>query len=195
MNNKETMDVNTVYNEYLKDFPLGHYSAVGWTTKETQYKRFEALFGVGITDNTSLLDYGCGLGHLNDYINLNGYKNINYTGIDINPNYITYAIMRYPGQRFLCTDIEPIDEKFDYVIGSGVFTIIIELNDVIKKIEKAYEICNKSVAFNFLHKKSELYPLNLYEPKELLSRLSHIPNIEIIDNYLINEDFTIYIKK
>ena len=194
MNNREVIDVNAVYNEYLTGYPLGHL-AVGWTTKETQYKRFEALFGIGVADNTSLLDYGSGLGHLNDYIDHNGYQGIKYTGIDINPNYVGYSTLRYPDKKFLCSDIENITENFDYVVGSGVFTVIVGINDVIKKIEKAYSVCNKGVAFNFLDKKSDLYPLNLYDPKELVDRLSHLSNVEVIDNYLINEDFTIYLKK
>ena len=107
MNNREVIDVNAVYNEYLTGYPLGHL-AVGWTTKETQYKRFEALFGIGVADNTSLLDYGSGLGHLNDYIDHNGYQGIKYTGIDINPNYVGYSTLRYPDKKFLCSDIENI---------------------------------------------------------------------------------------
>lgn len=184
-----------VYDMYLEDYPITTPMAVGWTTQETQEKRFKALFNIGIEDNSSLLDYGCGLGHLNDYVLNNNHSNINYTGIDINPKYIVYANQLYPGKNFICSDLDDIEGKFDYVIGSGVFTWFVQMNEVIKKIEMAYNMCNKGVAFNFLDEKSGLLPLNLYNPDDMVRRLSHIAKPELIQGYLENEDFTIYLKK
>lgn len=186
-------EINWIYDMYLDDYPVATPMAVGWTTKETQYERFKAIFSV-IEDNTTILDYGCGLGHLNDFIAEINY-NIKYTGIDINPKYISYAIQFYPDKNFICSDIDSITENFDYVIGSGVFTWLIEIDNVIKKIEKAYNLSNKGVVFNFLNKKSNLEPLNLYDPQDMVNRLSHIADVKIIDGYLGNEDFTIYLKK
>jgi SAM-dependent methyltransferase len=179
---------------YLDDYPATTPMAVGWTTKETQYDRFKAIFGF-VDDNTSILDYGCGLGHLNDFIKEIGY-NIEYTGIDINPKYISYAIQFYPDKNFICSDIENITGEFDYVVGSGVFTWLIEMEDVIKKIETAYKLSKKGVIFNFLDKKSGLDPLNLYDQTEMVKKLSYITeNILVINEYLGDEDFTIYLKK
>lgn len=184
-----------VYDMYLEDYPITTPMAVGWTTQETQEKRFKTLFSIGIEDNSSLLDYGCGLGHLNDYMLNNSHSDINYTGIDINPKYIVYANQLYPGKNFICSDLEDIEGKFDYVIGSGVFTWFVQMNEVIKKIEMAYNMCNKGVAFNFLDERSGLFPLNLYNPDDMVRRLSHIAKPELIEGYLENEDFTIYLKK
>ena len=184
-----------VYNMYLEDYPITTPMAVGWTTLETQQKRFKALFEIGIEDNSSLLDYGCGLGHLNDYIANNNHNDIDYTGIDINHKYIVYANQMYPGKNFICSDLDKIEGKFDYVIGSGVFTWFVEMDEVINKIETAYNMCNKGVAFNFLDERSDLSPLNLYNPEDMVNRLSHITKPELIQGYLENEDFTIYLKK
>lgn len=188
-------DIIGVYNMYLEDYPITTPMAVGWTTKETQEKRFKALFDIGVEDNSSLLDYGCGLGHLNDYMVNNNHNDIDYTGIDINHKYIAYANQLYPTNKFICSDIGDVDGTFDYIIGSGVFTWFVEMNEVIKKIELAYKMCNKGVAFNFLDERSGLSPLNLYNPEDMVSRLSHIAKPELIQGYLENEDFTIYLKK
>ena len=188
-------DIIGVYNMYLEDYPITTPMAVGWTDQETQRKRFKTLFGIGIEDNSSLLDYGCGLGHLNDYIANNNHNNIDYTGIDINHKYIVYANQLYPTKKFICSDIDKINEKFDYVIGSGVFTWFVGMDEVIRKIEMAYNMCNKGVAFNFLDERSGLSPLNLYNPENMVNRLSHIAIPELVQGYLENEDFTIYLKK
>jgi ubiquinone/menaquinone biosynthesis C-methylase UbiE len=188
-------DIIGVYNMYLEDYPITTPMAVGWTDQETQRKRFKTLFGIGIEDNSSLLDYGCGLGHLNDYIANNNHNNIDYTGIDINHKYIVYANQLYPTKKFICSDIDKINEKFDYVIGSGVFTWFVGMDEVIRKIEMAYNMCNKGVAFNFLDERSGLSPLNLYNPENMVNRLSHIAIPKLVQGYLENEDFTIYLKK
>lgn len=185
------------YNQYLDAFPLTEPSAVGWTNETTQHKRFEALFDVGISDGNTILDYGCGLGHLNKYIALNGPKNIYYCGIDINPNYIAMAQQLYPNQIFMVSDIETVEIKpvVNYVIGSGVFTYGIGIDEMVSKVEKAYELAQNGVAFNFLNEESGIYGLITYNKKEVINKLSHIGNIQFADNYLGKEDFTIYIKK
>lgn len=190
-------NVINFYNEYLKHFDVSDSSSVGWTDKYNQYVRFHKLFGIGITDGDKVLDYGCGLGHLNTFMLENGFNDINYFGIDINPNYISAARSLYPDKQIFIGDIETIDERhrFDYVIGSGVFTIGVTLDEVINKIQLAYSLSNKGIAFNFLDKESGLEPLLTYDKDVLIELLSNIGVVEIIEGYLGNEDFTIYIRK
>jgi len=69
------------------------------------------------------------------------------------------------------------------------------MDEVIRKIEMAYNMCNKGVAFNFLDERSGLSPLNLYNPENMVNRLSHIAIPKLVQGYLENEDFTIYLKK
>lgn len=194
MNNS---DIIEFYNQYLDTFPVRDPSAVGWTNQNAQYKRFTVLFNIGILDSDSILDYGCGLGHLNEYMQLNGYRFIEYFGIDINPYYIETAKQLYPNKRFIVSDIEDthIKPQVDYVIGSGVFTYGITIDQVVSKIEKAYEIAKRGVAFNFLDERSGLYGLLTYNSEDIVKRLSHIGDVKLIEDYLGKEDFTIYIKK
>ncbi len=185
------------YNQYLDSFGVTDPSAVGWTNKNAQHTRFKALFDVGIKDYDTVLDYGCGLGHLNVYMALNGYKNVKYSGIDVNPHYISMASMMFKDKNFAVSDIEGVNSEsiFDYVIGSGVFTYGITLDQVIKKIELAYSLCKKGVAFNFLNEESGIYGLITYKKEDVLNALSHIGDLSLSDTYLGKEDFTIYIKK
>lgn len=190
-------DIIEFYNQYLDTFPVRDPSAVGWTNQNAQYKRFTVLFNIGILDSDSILDYGCGLGHLNAYMQLNGYRLIEYCGIDINPYYIETAKQLHPNKKFIVSDIEDIhiNPQVDYVIGSGVFTYGITIDQVVSKIEKAYGIAKRGVAFNFLDERSGLYGLLTYNSEDIVRRLSHIGDVKLIEGYLGKEDFTIYIKK
>ena len=170
------------YNQYLDSFPIREPSAVGWTDQNAQYKRFRVLLDVGVVDGDRILDYGCGLGHLNAYLDLNYFRSIEYFGIDINPYYINIAEKLYPNKKFMVSDIEDIhiSPEVDYVIGSGVFTYGITINEVVKKIEMAYEISKRGVSFNFLDERSGLDELLTYNPEEIVQRLSHINDITLI---------------
>jgi SAM-dependent methyltransferase len=195
--NSSYSDIIKFYNEYSDSFPVRDPSAVGWTNQNAQYKRFSVLFNIGILDSDRVLDYGCGLGHLNEYMRLNGYKFIKYFGIDINPYYIEMAKQLYPNRDFILSDIEDVkvNPQVDYVIGSGVFTYGITIDQVVSKIEKAYEISKRGVAFNFLDERSGLYGLLTYNAQDMVQRLSHVGDVKLIKDYLGEEDFTIYIKK
>lgn len=61
-----------------------------------------------------VLDVGCGPG-----TNAPSFAGLDYTGIDINPQYVRYASQRYAG-RFVCADATrytvPPDERFDFVL-------------------------------------------------------------------------------
>ena len=185
--------INWVYDHYIAQNPPLTPGSVGWSDKESQCERFRVIFSF-IEDGSSVLDFGCGLGHLNDFIKEINY-NIDYFGIDINPKYVMDAFQLYPDKKFFCCDIEEIDDKFDYVIGSGVFNWIITIEDVVKKIESAHNLSKKGTIFNFLDKKFGLDQLNLYDAEDMKKRLSHIGEVEIISGYLGDEDFTVYLKK
>src|SRR5262249_31850277 len=83
----------------LIDLAWGHYR-----------KRFLLLESWGVTgEGLSVLDVGCGSG---DYAA--GFRGP-YTGIDLNPRYITAAGRRPPGKLFRCADVAALaDERRTY---------------------------------------------------------------------------------
>ena len=75
--------------------------------------------------SVSLLDFGCGAAHLNEYILKHGLKNIEYAGLDLSEKFVRLAQNKFPAQQFFCLDL--LDEKvslpsFDYIVLNGVFT-------------------------------------------------------------------------
>jgi SAM-dependent methyltransferase len=73
----------------------------------------------------TVLDFGCGLGHLYDYLREQpGFDGVHYTGLDLSPKYLEAARRRLPGVDFLEMDVLESDAglgQFDYVIMNGVF--------------------------------------------------------------------------
>ena len=57
------------------------HESVGWISKERQNLRFEKLL-IGINEKDSVLDFGCGLGALAEYMRENNFE-CGYVGIDI----------------------------------------------------------------------------------------------------------------
>jgi cyclopropane fatty-acyl-phospholipid synthase-like methyltransferase len=186
------------YNDFLLSTSINDPGSVAWSSKKSQYTRFDKLFEIGVTKNNTILDLGCGLGHMVDYLQNKNFPMENYRGIDINPNYILYAIQRKPGITFSTGEIFDVSDKFDYIIGSGVFTVQMPISEVFAAIEKSFELCNKGVAFNFLNKDfmDNVAEFNTFVPEEFYSLIKNkFSKTKLVTDYLENEDFTIYIYK
>jgi SAM-dependent methyltransferase len=189
------------YNDFLLATSINSPESVAWSSHKSQYIRFDKLFEICrdgvVLENKSILDLGCGLGHMVDYMENHNWPTKNYTGIDINPNYILYAIQRKPNVNFLTGEIYDITDKYDYVLGSGVFTVKMPISEVLDAIEYSFNICRVGVAFNFLNKEYINAPeFNTFDPNEFYSIIKEkYPNSSMSDDYLGNEDFTIYIYK
>lgn len=119
---------------------------------EGQKFRFEKLAEIGDMSGKSVVDVGCGLGHLYQYLN-NKYPQIDYTGIDIVPDTIRFAKKKYPGVRFECRDIleNPLGEKFDYGILCGVFNNVEAGSDefLFQMITAVFDVVKIGMGFNF----------------------------------------------
>ena len=189
------------YTPFLLYTDLNKPEAVAWDSTEAQTNRFKVLYNVGITENDSILDLGCGLGHFVNYLNSINHPTTKYTGVDINPHYIFYAIQRNPDNRFKTGEIFDLSESFDYIIGSGMFTVKMPKNEIFDAIEGAYNLTNKGVAFNFLSNSfndGDDCEFNTFNPQEFYNEICEVygsSNTVLVTNYHDNEDFTIYIYK
>lgn len=72
-----------------------------------------------ISNTERVLDLGCGIGELYEI-----FSRSNYSGIDIEPEYIRYATEQYGNALFTCQDAKNTnfsDNEFDQIIVFGVF--------------------------------------------------------------------------
>jgi trans-aconitate methyltransferase len=144
-----------------------------------------------------VLDAGCGLGDLYDYLGKE-VGDVDYSGIDIVPDFIKEAKKRFPETEFLKADIMEYfpNRTFDYVLCSGGLSFKVEDNGDFYRsfIKKMFSLCNIGIGFNMLDRKfhvdDETYAA--YDPVEISDFCRGFSdNVQIITDYLI-EDFTIF---
>jgi SAM-dependent methyltransferase len=130
-------------------------SAVLWP-KGRQDLRFRALVQhVSIESPCSILDYGCGLGHLKDYLQTHGYQ-ARYLGADIAQEFVAAATQKYPDASFsLIKGNGDVGIDVDHVVASGTFNIVegdrdTYWNSVKEILARLFRHCRTSLAVNFM---------------------------------------------
>ena len=106
------------------------FRGVGWTKSQTDVDlRFEVMLDVIRPDGTEpveLLDFGCGLGHLYEYLQrCPPRRRIHYSGLEVSPALLEVAKAKLPGVPLYDDDVTRGAAglpRFDYVVANGVFT-------------------------------------------------------------------------
>ena len=167
--------------------------AVGWLDgKQNQAKRFETLLNIGVQEGDSILDLGCGLGHMVEHLEKVGL-NVRYTGIDTNKWSIQQAY-QFGEATYIHGTIFDIQDRYDWGLASGVFNVEFPKSEMLETINELLSKTNKGVAFNLLsNSANNNLTYENYIPEEVVSYLKG--NVSIVENYGVENDFTIYIKK
>lgn len=189
---------NAIYYESVKAYP-DDYRGVKWESAQSQFLRFKILGDISpLIFNYSILDVGCGLGHLVDYLISRDFKG-SYQGIDISYPMIAQAKKRHPNFTFEHNDIEHISEKsVEYVLASGIFAFS-DFEQAKHTLSLLFSKAIKGVAVNFL---SAYIPEDIKEPELFYAEPSKIfdfckslsPYVSLRHDYLEN-DFTVYLYK
>lgn len=194
----------TLFNQY-GNAP----ESVQYSDKKTQYKRFEILSEID-RNLASVIDVGCGLAHLYDYLASTGYKG-KYLGLDFVEEFIEANQQKY-GQEdklsFKTFDInkDNIDEGYDYIMLSGVFNNKSDNNEefMYGTIKKMYDACQKGVAFNAMSTYVDFQADNLYYSNPLdvfdFCKKNLTRKVTLRHDYLVKEnsipfEYCIYLYK
>lgn len=174
--------------------------ALDWSGEQSQFLRFRVLSEVAHLNDVSVLDVGCGLGDLLGWLRMNSC-NVCYTGIDIAPAMIETARRRFPDGRFEIRDLlgEPIQESFDYVLASGIFTHRTQkANSFFRAmLEGMFSLATKAVAFNCLStwaEKSEPGEFHA-DPLETIAFCRKLTPWVVLRHDYHPADFTTYLYK
>jgi SAM-dependent methyltransferase len=127
---------------------------LGWK-KGRQKIRFQVLTDIAFLKDDSVLDVGCGFADLYDFLRQKGWEG-HYTGVDIVPVLVETAKKKHPALDIKILDIlrDPLQERFDYVMASGLFNVKFKLADNLKFIDrmlrKMFALSRRGVACNFM---------------------------------------------
>ncbi len=178
------------------------YQGLGFRTRTSQEKRFEALLALGDLDGVRLLDAGCGFGDFLAFLRNRGIEPV-YTGVDICEPMIERCRERFPESegRFVvgdALDYRP-DEHYDFVVASGLFGLGYEgaRERIRPTLQHLFDCAGVGLAANFLSTRSPApVEKRIYvDPaKELESAFALTPSVRLDHTYLPN-DFTLYLYK
>ncbi len=175
-------------------------ASLDWGRKESQELRFKVLSEVGLKTCETVLDIGCGLAHLADYLESQGVT-AQYTGYDITPAMVKQARQRRPDLDIMECDLlggELVKyPTHDYVVSSGIFYLCKEkpLAFMDAMIRSMYARCRKGVAFNSLSSladekgESEFYA----DPSDVLRLCLEISPKAIVRHEYMAHDFTVFL--
>jgi trans-aconitate methyltransferase len=194
-------DHDRLVNFYQESFQAyGDHDArsVRWQKDADQQTRFRVLTQVGNLDGRQVLDVGCGLGDLYKFF-LSHEMSVDYTGIDVVPEFIEASTRRYPEAHFLLRDVFEINQHYPYILASGALSFKVANNATVYQsmIRHMYELADIAVAFNMLdrrvHSDDAIYAA--YDPEEIADFCSTFATrVEIAVDYL-PQDFAVFLYK
>jgi len=186
------------YTEALQKYGPDHPKSVHWLGLRSQLMRFDALTKIADLSGQAILDVGCGLGDLYDFLQTR-FSGFSYTGIDLVPDMVKQARAKYPDANFESGDIFSMKTNYDYLLASGSLTFHVSGGPeyYYKMIRRMYRLARKGVAFNMLDQ--AFYTTDsdylAYDPVEVLGICGTITSkIKLMDDYL-EGDFTVYLYK
>lgn len=185
------------YADKVRRYGFDH-RGLGFRTRSSQEKRFEALLALGELDGRSVLDVGCGFGDFLAFLDRRGIR-ARYTGLDVCEPMIARCRERFAGReaRFVVADVlghEP-GETYDYVIASGIFGLDAPgaRQRIRPTLERMFAWSRIGMGANFLSGRSPAPAQGrvYVDPCEALAMgLELTPAVRLDHNYLPN-DFTL----
>lgn len=152
-------ELQEYYLPRLKTYGIYSPACVSWNSKASQELRFEVIAKIfpKKQEKFSLIDIGCGVGDLYNFLQSKGYKNVDYLGVDIIPEMVAAAQLKFPGIKFMVADFMNTDwqKKADYLVCSGTLNMVFGDHNQHQKyvrdfIGKMFQMSDKGIAFNLL---------------------------------------------
>lgn len=140
-----------------------NHQGMDWPNKGDLQRRFAVMLEVIRQTHVPiprLLDLGCGVGLLLDYMKDHALDSIcSYTGLDISSRMIEAARKRHADAKFIIQDIlaQPFpDSAYDYIVMNGVLTVKVSLSHkemecyAQRLITTAFQAASQGIAFNVM---------------------------------------------
>lgn len=186
------------------DTPQG----VDWTKEEQVEARYQTMIElINFREKSfinigkkSLLDYGCGLSHLCEFINNKEIDYIDYTGLEISEKFYNQSKIKYPKNKYILGDIlndtNLLKRNYDYIVMNGVFTERRDLSYEImfkyftQMIKIIYEYCDKALAFNVMSKQVDWEIDYLFHVP--MDDMANFLTKNITRDFIIRNDYGLY---
>jgi cyclopropane fatty-acyl-phospholipid synthase-like methyltransferase len=147
------MNTKEFYQSKFEKYGVSPKSLL-WKSKGAAHQRFRQFWHEIDFTNKKVLDVGCGFGEFGKFL-LKRYEGVDYTGVDVVPEFIENAKRLVPEGKFKTFDLmggEKLQGSFDVVVASGVLNGNHENNVEYRKkaIRVMFDAADKILAFNML---------------------------------------------
>ena len=198
-----------VKDEIVKDFFNKLVEKHGYSPKSLAYGseksqkiKFNIVTEVGIEDNCSVLDVGCGFGDYFNYLKQRGIKNVKYCGIDISNKIVDFAKEKNSLVNVIQGNVLDLsdDEKYDYVISLGFNCVKTGSNwrTLTQVLDKMWKLSKKGIAYNAVSTFSEAKPRKIYfvSPAKVIDYIMNNLTYKVVFRHdYMPHDFTIFAYK
>jgi SAM-dependent methyltransferase len=202
MAEKKYLSIVSHYEACLDRYGDSHLG-VDWPKAEDVQKRHRVMLDVIRPESqgrrVSLLDFGCGAAHLNEYIREQGLDQIEYTGLDLSEKFVRLSQTKFPGNRFFCLDL--LEENaslpnFDYIVLNGIFTEKRDLSfdEMLsyfsQLVRRVFDHAAVGIAFNVLSKHVDWERDDLFHlPFDIVAGFL---TKELTRNFIFRNDYGLY---
>lgn len=170
------MNTDKFYLEKLNEYN-SEIQQVGWNDEDKAIHRYRfASELIQKNGNGRVVDVGCGLGTLIDFLDLNF---VDYIGIDICSHYITKAQENRPLQQFELANVYGFNSKtrkpIDHYVSLGAYTILNEetnIETIFDEVQWMLLHAEKSVIINAFHDVVETQDYKFYHSMDSWIRFS-----------------------
>lgn len=182
------------------------HRGVDWPNPHDAQTRYRVMLDVIRlqTEPVSLLDFGCGAAHLNEYIQAQQRTNIEYAGLDLSAQFVALSQSKFPACRFYHTDLladllaTETNElpTFDYIILNGVLTEKLQMSfaemwDYTQRLLRAvFAHARVGIAFNVMSSQVDWERNDLFHlPFDLLASFL---TRELSRHFVTRNDYGLY---
>ena len=180
---------------------------VDWPRKVDAERRYDVMLGLirpehhAQDESVSLLDFGCGAGHLFEHLTRRGVGQIRYTGLDLSEQFVSLCRGKHPEVDFLCADILNDSSVaalpgFDYIVANGVFTEKRELSfDAMLEyfsatILRLFSLTGVGLAFNLMSTQVDWERDDLFHVP--LDTVANILAKNLSRHFIVRNDYGLY---
>jgi len=176
--------------------------SLAYSGEKSQKIKFNIVTEVGIEDNCSVLDVGCGFGDYFNYLKQQGIKNVKYCGIDISNKIVDFAKEKNSLANVIQGNVLDLsdDEKYDYVISLGFNCVKTGTNweTLTQVLDKMWKLSKKGIAYNAVSTFSETSPRKIYfvSPAKVIDYIMTNLTYKVVFRHdYMPHDFTIFAYK
>jgi ubiquinone/menaquinone biosynthesis C-methylase UbiE len=196
---EDSFRIKKFYSDLIDKHGSNNPYSLNWSSEYNQIIRFAILSQVGLFENKSILDVGCGLGHLHAHLK-KVCKNFSYTGIDIVPKMISEAKKKYPDVDFRAVDFNEFEcPQYDFILSSGALSFKIKNWEKIylEMIKRMFKYARLGIAFNALDKTKHVddETFAAYSPTKIYEFCASLTEKLILRHDYLPHDFTVYLYK